>query len=118
MAALADLSPLASTLTDLAASGVARFNQNQRLLRLRFASDSGLASESLLPHPLHGDEGLSQKDRYTLDCLAPDARLELNTLLGQPIEIGLHLPDGGERLYTGTARKLKPSTGPSATTAL
>jgi len=101
MAALAPFPPLAATLSDLAAAGVALFSQNARLLRLRFAPDSGLASESLLPHRLHGEEGLSQNYRYTLDCLAPDTRLELKTLLGQPIEIGLLLPDGGERLYTG-----------------
>jgi len=104
MAASADLatrSPLAATLSDLSAAGVSLFTQHQRLLRLRFSPDSGLTSESLLPHRLHGEEGLSQNYRYTLDCLAPDTRLELKTLLGQPVEIGLLLPDGGERLCTG-----------------
>ncbi|WP_305074862.1 type VI secretion system Vgr family protein, partial [Propionivibrio sp.] len=93
--------PLSTTLSDLAAAGVSLFTQHARLLRLRFSPDSGLSPECLLPHRLHGDEGLSVGYRYTLDCLTPDTRLELKTLLGQPVELGLLLPDGGERLCTG-----------------
>jgi type VI secretion system secreted protein VgrG len=93
--------PLSTTLSDLAAAGISLFTQHRRLLRLRFSPDSGLSPESLLPHRLHGEEGLSVGYRYTLDCLAPDTRLELKSLLGQPVELGLLLPDGGERLCTG-----------------
>ncbi len=90
-----------SALDALRASGASLFGQHARLLRLRFADDAGLGAETLLPHRLHGEEGLSQHYRYTLDGLSPDAHLELKRLLGQPVEIGLLLPEGGERLYTG-----------------
>ena len=90
-----------SALDALRATGALVFGQASRLLRLRFAEGAGMGEEALLPHRLHGEEGLSQHYRYTLDCLSPDARLELKTLLGQPVEIGLLLPEGGERLYTG-----------------
>ncbi|MBP6654912.1 MAG: type VI secretion system tip protein VgrG [Propionivibrio sp.] len=90
-----------SSLSDLVAAGVSLFGQEARLLKLRFPESSGLGEESLLPHRLSGEEGLSANDRYTLDCLSADPHLELKRLLGQPVEISLLLPDGGSRLLTG-----------------
>ena len=63
-----------STLTDLAAAGVSLFGQCSRLLKLRFPGSSGLGEETLLPHRLSGEEGLSENYRYTLDCLSADSR--------------------------------------------
>jgi type VI secretion system secreted protein VgrG len=105
--------PMQDALRNLAASGAALFGQNARLLTLRFSEDSRIREESLLPHRLQGKEGLSQNFRYMLDCLSPDGHIELKTLIGLPIEIGLLLPDGGERLFTGivTAARRGASDG-------
>ena len=88
-------------LADLAASGVSLFGQGSRLLKLRFPESTGLGSETLLPHRLTGEEGLSTGYRYVLDCLSADTHLELKGLLGQPAEVSLLLPDGGSRLLCG-----------------
>jgi type VI secretion system secreted protein VgrG len=85
----------------LLARGVSLFGQGDRLLRLRLAAGRGFSEATLLPHRLHGEEGLSVNYRYDLECLSANAHLELKTLLGQPVEVGLLLPDGGERLLTG-----------------
>ncbi|MFT3847099.1 MAG: type VI secretion system tip protein TssI/VgrG [Propionivibrio sp.] len=90
-----------TTLTDLAAAGVALFTQDSRLMKLRFSASSGLGEEALLAHRLVGEESLSAGYRHTLDCLSPDTQLELKRFLGQPAEISLLLPDGGHRLFTG-----------------
>ncbi len=90
-----------STLSDLAASGVSLFGQGSRLLKLRFAESSGLGAETLLPHRLVGEEGLSTGYRYVLECLCADTHLELKSLLGQPVEVSLLLPNGGNRLLCG-----------------
>ncbi|MBP6654342.1 MAG: hypothetical protein KA779_08340, partial [Propionivibrio sp.] len=66
-----------STLSDLAAAGVSLFGQGSRLLKLRFPESSGFSEESLLPHRLAGEEGLSVSYRYVLDCLSADTHLEL-----------------------------------------
>ena len=70
-------------------SGVSLFGQGSRLLKLRFPESSSLGSETLLPHRLTGEEGLSTGYRYVLDCLSPDIHLELKGLLGQPAEVSL-----------------------------
>ena len=88
-------------LADLAASGVALFAQNARLLTLRFAEGSGFPDDTLLPHRLSGSEGLSKSFHYDLSCLSADAHLELKDLLGQGIEVSLLLADGSQRLYSG-----------------
>ena len=90
-----------ATLADLAASGVSLFGQGSRLLKLRFAESSGFEAETLLPHRLTGEEGLSVGYRYVLECLSADTHLELKSLLGQPAEISLLLPDSGARLLCG-----------------
>ncbi|MGE5386157.1 MAG: type VI secretion system Vgr family protein, partial [Betaproteobacteria bacterium] len=90
-----------SPLADLLASGISLFTQGQRLLKLRFASSSVVGEGVLLPHVLKGSEGLSSCYRYELDCLSADGFIELKDLLGQAVEIGLLLPEGGERLLTG-----------------
>jgi type VI secretion system secreted protein VgrG len=96
-----------SSLADLVASGVSLFGQGTRLLKFRFPESSGLGEESLLPHRLSGEEGLSENYRYTLDCLSADTHLELKRVLGQPAEISLLLPDGGSRLLTNAAQNAR-----------
>ena len=98
-----------ATLADLAASGVSLFGQGSRLLKLRFAESSGFDSETLLPHRLTGEEGLSVGYRYVLECLSADTHLELKSLLGQPAEISLLLPDSGARLLCGLVTQASQS---------
>jgi type VI secretion system secreted protein VgrG len=90
-----------AALSDLLASFAAPFAQHARLLRLRFATDSQLPADLLLPQRLTGTEELSACYRYVLECLSADMHLELKELLGQPVEIGLLLADGSERLLAG-----------------
>ena len=89
--------PFANLLADFASA----FQQDNRILRLRFAANSGIADDALLPESLSGSEQLSQCYRYTLTCLSPDAALELKHFNGQPVEIGIELPDSTERTITG-----------------
>ena len=56
---------------------------------------------SLLPHRLHGKEGLSINDCYVLDCLSSNAYLEQKALLGQPVQESLH--PGRPRFLIGCA---------------
>jgi type VI secretion system secreted protein VgrG len=107
------MTPLPSSLESLVAAGVSLFGQGSRLLKLRFGEGSGIGSETLLPHKLHGEEGLSKNYCYSLDCLSADTYLELKSLLGQPAEISLLLPDGTYRLLTGlvTAARQAGSEG-------
>ncbi len=95
------MTPLPENLKLLRDSGVSLFGQGSRLLKLRFPESTGLGSETLLPHRLVGEEGLSVGYRYVLDCLSADTHLELKGLLGQPAEVSLLLPDGGHRLLCG-----------------
>ena len=92
---------LPTSLDDLQSSGVSLFFQENRLLTLRFGAKSSLGRAALVPHRLMGEEHLSKNYQYQLDCLSADAYLELKELVGQPVEIALLLPDGGERLLTG-----------------
>ncbi|HEX7646512.1 MAG TPA: type VI secretion system tip protein TssI/VgrG, partial [Noviherbaspirillum sp.] len=89
------------SLSSLLSSFGSAFSQHARLIRLRFDADSGIAPDLLLAHRLSGTEGLSTGYRYELDCLSADMHIELKDLLGQPVEIGLLLPEGGERIMAG-----------------
>ena len=90
-----------NSLPDLLSSGVSLFGQGARIFKLRFSEQSDIPEDTLLPHRIVGEESLSQLYRYTLDCLSVDTHLELKELLGQPIEVAILLPEGGERLLTG-----------------
>ncbi|WP_332673539.1 type VI secretion system Vgr family protein [Aromatoleum sp.] len=90
-----------SILADLRTLGAAIFRHDRRLLKLRLAESASLDPDLLLPLTIRGEERLSACFRYELDCLSPDASVELKCLFGQPIEIALRLADGGERLLTG-----------------
>ncbi|SFN35939.1 Rhs element Vgr protein, partial [Formivibrio citricus] len=74
------------------------FQQSARLLTLRL---EGLEGETLLPHTLQGEEGVSKLYRYGLVCLSPDAGLELKALLGRPARLGILSADGTERVICG-----------------
>jgi type VI secretion system secreted protein VgrG len=104
-------SPLPSSLSSLLSSFGEAFTQNARLIRLRFADDSGIAPGLLLPHRLSGVEALSSCYRYELECLSADMHIELKDLLGQPVEIRLLLADGDERVMAGIVTQAKQLGG-------
>jgi hypothetical protein len=54
------------SLADLAASGAALFNQQARLIRLRFAEANGISPEALLPQRIKGGyNGLPDRVLHT-----------------------------------------------------
>jgi type VI secretion system secreted protein VgrG len=106
-----DLPSFDSPLSSLLSSFGSVFSQNARLLRLRFADDSGIVPDLLLPHRVHGTEALSTCYRYELECLSADMHIELKDLLGQPVEIGLLLAEGDERLMAGVVTQAKQLGG-------
>lgn len=76
------------------------FKQENRLITLHFGGD-GPAADTLLPLKLSGQEQLSHCYRYQLECLSQDATLELKSLLGLPVEIGLLTAEGERRPISG-----------------
>ncbi|MBM3114921.1 type VI secretion system Vgr family protein [Jeongeupia naejangsanensis] len=87
-------------LDQMLAAFASAFNQDRRLLSLQLGDD-GLFGERLLPQTLRADEALSKPYRYELECLSPDADIELKTLLGLPAELGIETADGGSVVRTG-----------------
>ncbi|MCX7207307.1 MAG: type VI secretion system tip protein VgrG, partial [Proteobacteria bacterium] len=81
--------------TDLLATFAAAFSQNQRLISLRLG-DGAAWGEQLLPQRVSGSEGINQAYRYQIDCLSPDAALELKSLLGLPIVLSIADAGGAE----------------------
>jgi type VI secretion system secreted protein VgrG len=72
----------------LLSSFAAAFNQDQRLITLQLGDGSAWA-EQLLPQSVHGSEGVNQAYRYQVECLSPDGAIELKSLLGLPVVIGV-----------------------------
>ena len=87
--------------SSLLSSFAAFFNQEARLLTLRWAPASGFAEESLLPDRLTGHEQISGHYRLELTCLSPDTTLELKHFQGQIVEIGILAGDGNRRHISG-----------------
>ncbi|SMF12753.1 type VI secretion system Vgr family protein [Pseudogulbenkiania subflava] len=87
-------------LSSLLASFAAAFTQDQRLLTLQLG-DGGRWGETLLPLAVNGDEAVSDSYRYRVECLSPDAGLELKSLLGVPVRLGIAGVDGAEQVRCG-----------------
>ncbi|KMJ49733.1 type VI secretion system protein, partial [Vogesella sp. EB] len=87
-------------LPDLLASFASAFNQEQRLLSLQLG-DGSRWGEALLPLSLSGDEALAGDYRFRVECLAPDDGIELKSLLGLPVRLGIAGADGRESLRCG-----------------
>ena len=98
---------MSSLLDTLLAQGHLLFGQGARLLTLRFGPGSGLSDGVLLPQRAVGDEALSQSYRLEVHCLSPDIHLELKDLIGQSLELGLLLPEGGHRLFCGLVTRAR-----------
>ena len=105
--------PIAVT-QSLLADYASLLQQANRILRLRFAANSGIAEDTLTPESLKGSEQLSRCYRYVLTCVSPDAALELKYFNGLPAEIAIELPDSSERTITGlvtSSRQLESDGG-------
>lgn len=89
-----DLRDLAAALGSLASA----FGDDDRLLALHLA---GLPSAPLIAWRAEGREAVSADYRLSIDCLSPDANIELKSLLGRPAELTIQLADGGERAISG-----------------
>ncbi|MDN0084589.1 type VI secretion system tip protein TssI/VgrG [Crenobacter sp. SG2305] len=87
-------------LPDLLASFATAFSQDQRLLTLQLG-DGQRWGETLLPLAVHGDEAVSDSYRYRVECLSPDAGLELKSLLGVPVRLGIAGAEGAEQVRCG-----------------
>jgi type VI secretion system secreted protein VgrG len=81
-------------ITDLLSSFAAAFNQDNRLITLQLG-DGSAWGEQLLPQSVSGSEGVNQAYRYSLECLSPDGAIELKSLLGLPVVIGVLEANGG-----------------------
>ncbi|STR45179.1 type VI secretion system Vgr family protein [Iodobacter fluviatilis] len=79
----------------LLASFAAAFSQDQRLISLQIG-DGAAWGNQLLPQQVTGTEGLNQSFIYRIDCLSPDGRLELKSLLGLPIVLSVADANGSE----------------------
>jgi type VI secretion system secreted protein VgrG len=75
-------------LSDLLASFAAAFNQDNRLISLQLG-DGGVWGEQLLPQSVTGREGVNQAYHYQIDCLSPSGEIQLKSLLGLPIVLGV-----------------------------
>ena len=93
-------------LNALLSSFASAFGQDHRMLTLQLGSGQ-IAAEQLLPLSLGGEEGVSRAYRYTLTCLSPDGNIELKTLLGQPVRIGIADADGDETIRCGVVSQAR-----------
>ncbi|MDC7704602.1 type VI secretion system Vgr family protein [Vogesella indigofera] len=85
---------------DLLTSFASAFNQEQRLLTLQLG-DGARWGEALLPLSLSGDEALADDYRFRVECLSASDSIELKTLLGLPVRLGIAGADGSESLRCG-----------------
>ncbi|GHA70152.1 type VI secretion system Vgr family protein [Cognatilysobacter bugurensis] len=74
---------------------VARLNQDTRLIRVA----SPLEADAFIVHRVHGTEALSRPFQFSVDLLSPDAQLELKQLVGHPMRLSLHTPDGDRHFH-------------------
>ena len=71
--------------------------QDNRKVRISTA----LPDNTLVFSSMSGQERLSELFEYQVELLSTDADIDLNTLLGQPITIGVDRPDGEVRYFNG-----------------
>ncbi|GGL36248.1 type VI secretion system protein VgrG [Pseudomonas brenneri] len=73
------------------------FNQASRLAKIT----SPLGPDVLLLNEMGGGEELGRLFYYDLQLNSLDANIDLNQLLGKPMNVSLQLADGGERYFHG-----------------
>lgn len=79
---------------------IARLNQDSRLIRVH----SSLERDALLVQRMYGREAVSEPFLLTADLLSPDARLELEQMIGQPMRLSLDT-SRGVRHFHGYVRE-------------
>ncbi|SCK08459.1 contractile injection system protein, VgrG/Pvc8 family [Vogesella sp. LIG4] len=87
-------------LPGLLASFASAFNQDQRLLTQQLG-DGKRWGQTLLPLTLNGEEALAGDYRFRVECLSPDDGIELKTLQGLPVRLGMAGADSSESLHCG-----------------
>lgn len=92
----------------LAAGGLLRLHQDQRLIRV----ETALSPETFIVKRFDGDEGVSASFLYRIELLSTQPRLELKQLVGQPLTLLLGDEFGGRRVH-GYVREFA-STGQQA----
>ena len=75
------------------ASFASAFSQSNRLLKLRFSPNAGIAEDTLLPWQLTGSEAINDSFRFELTCLSADAFLPLKQFT-KMLEIGITIQSG------------------------
>lgn len=86
---------------DSLAAFASAFVQSDRLLKLHFASGSGIRDDLLLPWKLAGQEGINTGFRFELTALSSDAMLPLKSFIGQPVAVTILTDTGEDRPITG-----------------
>nr|WP_297353658.1 type VI secretion system Vgr family protein [uncultured Caldimonas sp.] len=79
------------------ALGLLFFSQNTRLLRIETRLDTAM----LVPERAVVREAVNQPFEISVDCLATDAQLALDELIGEPVSLRLVRPDGSLRPWHG-----------------
>ena len=87
---------MSSLLTNIADS-LLQFSQERRILRVKFAPNSGFAADSFLPHQLNGSEGICEAMTYRLRCLTSNIGVPLKSLIGVPLALSIEDDQGGHR---------------------
>ena len=81
------------------------FNQTSRLAKIT----SPLGPDVLLLNQMGGGEELGRLFAYELQLTSLDANIDLNQLLGKPMNVGVQLADGGERHFHGIVAQCSQS---------
>lgn len=95
------MSSLTTLADSLLAAFASPFTQQNRLVRLRFSSDSGIASDTLLAHRVTGHEAISEPFCFTVEAFSADSLIELKALHGQGVALTVQTAHGEERALTG-----------------
>ncbi|NML14924.1 type VI secretion system Vgr family protein [Azohydromonas caseinilytica] len=107
-------------LHDLARDPLERFlDQGRRPIRLRFGQPVAPHFNGvLLPQQLHVSEGLCEGLRADITCLTTRADLDVQALIGLPVEVGLVTDRGGLRRFSVIVTQARLGQGDGALTAV
>ncbi|WP_343028490.1 type VI secretion system Vgr family protein [Massilia sp. MP_M2] len=74
---------------------------SNRPLRMQLGFPDGVASDVLLPQRIEGVEAICDGIEMRIDCLALDAHLQLDTLIGLPVQVQIVTDQGQLRSICG-----------------
>ncbi|AMO93654.1 rhs element Vgr domain protein [Collimonas fungivorans] len=69
------------------ADSLQQFSQERRILRVKFAPNTGFSADAFLPHQLNGSEGICEVIDYRLHYPATDIGVPLKSLIGVPLRV-------------------------------